>query len=613
MARILELDFHLATWYSETDWCKLVGRSITRWGSANNFSTSSEFSQPTIALTYNPAQSVDVGIVYIDMSKVRAILGFRSIILSALWIFKQGDVSPTSGVKTVNARAFIKDAGYPDIDDATTQYKDSGSVVGWSDGGYSPQLGKDVEAAIIDSVQWDSATVYNVEFGDNFEMKEYLSRILLDNEDWWVELTQITSSDVIEPAFNAGSGAVRPRIEIQYHQPIEMFPTHPTINQPDLARLLNIDSELIDLGAYQKNVTGTGIKFWLKNMSLSAVDFIEVWDDHPQWTPPEADAANAGTADVDYVELFENCVSQRWEVQMLTVTTFEVKATAYLDNVTSLHPAYDAAPAWQGAVGTNWDSPDTAGSVRIPTAAWSGTAVAADLFVFYTRGQTTNTAWPADGNEQVEICGDNAGAPDGDWRPVNGRRIQTTASVTIDAASKVFAVEHIDVTDWPTNTKCFVYSGGNLDEGYVSATGANSVTIAGMAVSSNVHAAGAIIATTMPFESLAASPWALLTTVSGSGETNPDRLYIANANTYGFTGGKSVFVQSLVDPNTSEYVIINTVQTTYLDLVSSLVNDYEVGALVVELGTGEIPFWIRVVTLAVTDEEKKKLRLNIIA
>jgi hypothetical protein len=606
MARHLDCDCKYSVWNSQWDWAKISGRSTTKWGSATNMNGTTVYNSSDNRLGYSPsAGEVDEMACKFLMAKVRAVLGYRAIILTAPFRMVQVGASGSSTC-TMRVAKFLKP--YPDINQISYLYKDVGSVTPWFNSGYAAQFGHDISSTPIATALYDKS-IAQYTYYPPIDIKTYLQEQLLRNDDLWLSIWQ---QDTATFFFVSGPNhASYPwDLDIYYLFPIEMFPAlgDGTI---DLTRLLNVDNEPLDLGAYQRLQTGAAVKFMLKNFSSATIAHVEVWDDHPQWSDPQPDAANTGSGDLAYASVYEACCSQRWEVKFSSASAFEVKATAYLDNVTSLHPAYDATPAWQGTTGGDWSDPS--GNVTIPSAAWSGTPATNDLFVFYTRGQTTDAAWPEDSNDQVEICSDNGGAPLADWRPVNGRRTESTSSVTIDATTKTVNVQRIVTADWPIGGEVFVANQDTINPGTIKSVTATTVEIENLTADSNVYAAGAIVATTLPLRDIAASQWGQLSADSGPGQTYKDRVYVANADQIFTATGVPVFVQSVMDPDTSEAAMILAVTGTYIQLTGDLTNNYEAGDMVARTGQGEAAFWLRVVASGSTDEELKEFRLNVIA
>jgi hypothetical protein len=611
MARLITADFQYSQWYDEWDWAEYQGRSVTRWGSSNNFNGQHTHKPSDLRMPYDPGQNTTCCANHYQMRRFRAAMGYRAIVLQALWYFRHG-TSASSGLVDFRMHNYLKSAGYPEIDDMDMIYKDESDVIKWFSDAYAAQYGQDISTAYI-AQAWFDRSIANNGFFAPFDITDYFTEQLLTNEDLWLEFFQVTGT----PAVFVGTSNLpeRPKMEVAYFFPLEMFPEATGGGEPDYARLLNTDNQPIDLGALQAGETGTAKKLYLVNFSGDVIEHAEVWDDYPQWSEPAADAGNSGTADLDYITVFEDCTSQRWEVKFLTPTTYEVKATAYLNELESLHPQYDADGDWQGAVGGDWSDPG--GNITIPSAAWSGTAVADDLITFRTRGNTTDNTWPADSNDQVEFTIDDAGSPgspdNSKWRPITGQRTQATAGITIDMATKTVTVQRIDTTKWPIGTEVFIADRDNIDRGNVKSVTATTVEIENLAITNNTYSAGAVVATTLEVRDLAAAVWAQLSAASGASQPNKDRLYIDNAASHGFTGTTYVFVQSLLDPEgTYEEAYVDSVQTDYLDLDQDLTNDYAAGALVLAKDSGVLLFHIRPNTDPGTDEELKEFRLNVL-
>jgi len=606
MARHLDCDCKYSAWNTQWDWVRFAGRSITKWGSPTNQNGAVTYNDNDNRLDYSPVSGTvtELAAKFL-MAKVRAVLGYRAIILSAPFRLVQVG-NPGSSTCTMRVYKFLKP--YPDINQISYLYKDTGSSTPWFNSGYAPQFGHDHSSNPIATALFNNS-IAQFSYYPPLEIKTYLQEQLLRNDDLWIDIWQMDTSTAF---FVSGPTHTSYPwdLDIYYLFPIEMFPTlgDGTI---DLTRLLNIDNEPLDLGAYQRLQTGAPVKFMLKNFGSTAITHCEVWDDHPQWSDPQPDAGNGGSGDLTYVSVYEACCSQRWEVKFSSSTAYEVKATAYLDNVTSLHPSYDGTPAWQSNTSTNWSDPS--GNITIPSAAWSGTPSTNDLFVFYTRGQTTDSAWPADSNDQVQICGDSGGAPDGLWRRINGRRTESTSSVTIDATTKTVNVLRIVTADWPIGGQVFIANQDTINTGTIKSVTATSVEIENLTANSNVYAAGAIVATTLPIRDTAATQWAQLSADSGAGQTYENRIYVTNADTVFTTTGVPIFIQSITDPDTSETAEIFAVTTTYVQTTGDLTNAYEAGDFVARTGQGEAAFWLRVVASGSTDEELKEFRLNVIA
>jgi len=603
MARRLDASFEYSAWFDTYDWVRIGGRSITAYGSPDNHDEGSQYKWEEIRYDWNPATgTVTSSLNHIALQRYRATLGYRALILSARLAFYR----TTEDSLNVLMELFEL-ITHPDLDDCNMVYYDVSESAKWYLDGYAPQWGYDLQSVAAATAYADLSQPADHDV--IFELKDLFQRLLRSgNDDLWFHIIQRQTAT--EVFLKHSTATKRPRFTIDYIYPFELYPAKQD-GSIDLSSLLTLDTSLIDLGAYERDETGTGIPFFVKSYHSQTHPHLEVWDDSPEWSDPAAGSGNGGTGDLAYVTLADLSVSQEYEIKFSNGTDFEVKATSYLDNVESLHSSYDADPNWQGTTAGDFTAPS--GGLTLPSAAWSGTPNANDTFTVYVRGNTTLSTYPVDANRQVEMCGDNAGSPDGDWRPIRGQRTVSTGSVTIDAATKTVNVKRINTSEWDAGTPVFIADADNIDEGVVQSVTATSVTIESLAVTSNVYAAGAIVATTLPIRSLQASPWAQLTGESGAAQGQPNRLYIEDADEYGFQVDETIYVQSLETPGLSEEGVIQQITSSYIQLYANLGNDYEVGAWVVQEGTGEAKFWLRVVASATSDYERKPFRLNLIS
>ena len=198
---------------------------------------------------------------------------------------------------------------------------------------------------------------------------------------------------------------------------------------------------------------------------MGATQQVELFDDHAEYTDP---ITRIGTGQLDFVELAEAAVSQKYTPTFYSSTQFEVKAVAHRDNAVSLHPTINADASWRGDVSTDFTAPQ--GGLTIPAIAWQAFGIAtSDEIEIAVTGNTTDTDWPADSNDQVEITKDNAGSADATaWRPIQGHREKTTAQTTIDATTKLIPTRKVEPTDWPVDTKAFIHDQTNINEGAIS-------------------------------------------------------------------------------------------------------------------------------------------------
>ena len=455
------------------------------------------------------------------------------------------------------------------------------------------------------------------------------------------------------------------------------------------------------LGAVERGATGAAVQGWVRNYT-TATQQVEIFDDHAEWITP-VQRAGTGTGQLDYVTLAEYATSQLYTAIFYSSTQYEVKAVAFRDNSTSYHPQINADASWRSDTSSNWTSPS--GGLTIPAAAWQGANVSSgDEFEIAVRGNTTDSAWPADSNDQVEITYDNAGVADATgWRPAVGRRERATAAIDVDATSKFFPLRHIVPAEWPVGNKCFIHDQTNIDEGTITstqersladetftgsglddcdisgnfngnadhdyrvvidATGATDtfswsrtgdatyietgvncsttayhlengvyvtfgaitghtvsdrwdsaaktwgVTVGSLTSGSHEYNVGAIVATTLPIRDLSKAKWSTVSQASGTSQSPSSRIYLDDTGE--FTQGDTVFVQQAQNDGAYETAVIDTggVTSGYIDLTTSLTEDYSEGDFCTVSGSGEDAFWMRPVATTTTVEELKQLRFN---
>ncbi len=336
--------------------------------------------------------------------------------------------------------------------------------------------GQDVEAAPSDTGTWTH--VYG---NGNFDisrmpLRTIVERALRDNTHVFAHL----SCYHVPGAMPVGRTQVifnpptifshRPYLAFAYLYPIEFY-------RDDGSGDLDLASPVTDtpgdeyyLGAVEPGQTGVAKKCHLRNYS-DGIQQVEIFDDHPEYTVP---ITRVGTSQLDYIGLADNAVSQLYTAIFYSSTQFEVKAVAYRDNAISLHPTINADASWRGAVGSDFTAPE--GGLIIPSAAWQPGTALDDEYEAGVRGNTTDSAWPADSNDQVEITKDNAGSPDATaWRPCLGRRELTRAQVTIDATTKMIPTRRVIPANWPVDTKAFIMDETNINEGEIASVQEMSV------------------------------------------------------------------------------------------------------------------------------------------
>lgn len=584
-------------------------------------------------------------------------------------------------------------------DTTNWRYDKSGSLY-WYQSKEHIVRGQDVEDA--PSHSGSCSHVYDTEDDSSFLITDIVSRALRDNTDIKLHMSVYHAygakpAGLIQVHSKPSNPALRPYIRFAYLYPIEFYHDDGTGNLDLSSPVTDNPGDEYYIGAVEPGQTGVAVKCHIRNYSGSTQQ-VEIFDDHPEWTTP---ITRIGSSQLDFVELADSAVSQLYTPTFYSATQYEVKAEAWRDNSTSLHPTINADAAWRGTVSSDWTAPS--GGLTIPAAAWQKGTALDDEYEFGVRGNTTNTGWPADSNDQVEITYDNAGTADATaWRPILGRREETRAQVTVDATTKFFPTRGgLTPADWPVDTKAFVMDATKINEGEISSVQEMSVgaeqfngvglddctiegnyngtwddtfrvridgtgtpdtfewsidggstweetdvncstspylcqdgiyvsfgattghtlddywdsaidpwgiTLKSLTANSNVYNSGSRIGTTLPLRDVTAATFTTVSQDSGVSQGTPARLYVNS--TTGFSAGQDVFIQSPGNPSTAETIEIDSVGSGFLDLVSSMTQDYVEGDFVTRVGSGEEQFWARPVATAITAEELKQFRLN---
>ena len=433
-------------------------RSILVYGNTTN--------QESSNLDYNPEWfSVGGGdlkyqaAVSIAIDQIKPVLGQIPVLIR---------VDLSLSIHSATDAAFVnatRALGSWDIGDTSNRYKDKSALVTWFGDAYAPYPGQDaysVEEARTETKDW--------------ALQE---RMLLTITD--MAGLALRNNAPIEFFMFGGMGSGlaygidwkppvtthRPVLRFWYLYPIEFYQDSGG-NIDYTSPVQETDDAHYYIGAVERGQTGVAYKQWARNYTDSTQQ-VEIYDDFPAWTTP-VQRDGTGTGLLDYVTTSEVAVSQKYTAIFYSTTQFEVLAEAYRDNPTSNHPQINSDASWRGTVGADWTSP--VGGFTIPSAAWQSAGIlTADEFEIGVRGNTTDTAWPADGNDQVEMTFDNAGVADATgWRPVCGQREQATAGVDVDATSKFFPLRHIIPANWPISNKCFIHDQVNIDEGTITST-----------------------------------------------------------------------------------------------------------------------------------------------
>lgn len=705
MPRYLEYGRLAAEW-AKFKAAAIDGRSILMDGTSTNYTTTTNYNPATITLAFVPASSRIKVLVNVDLSVVRGLIGHAPLLLASDLAVTTHQTSGYSAL--IDAYRLIN---APDWADTTYRYRDASAVLPWTGDAYSPLWGTDVGLAPFASYTTPAATSYATEPDVFFDMTAELRRSLLRGIDLNFMLTRHSSGNAPILQWNASPLVLNPYLRIWYLFGVEFFQAAGD-GSVNLASMIdNADEDqTYYLGATERGGQTTPVKGWWKNLTGRALTHVEILDDHGEATTPEQ-SAGTGTGGLHYVVLLDACTSQKYTIKFSSPTDYEIKAEAYRDNVVGYHPQFDSDADWEGDTGTDFVAVE--GGLTIPASAWEETGLLAnDEFVFWVRGNSTETEWPVDSNEQVEIAHDDGTGTAADaatWRPITGRRIRSTASVAVNAATKVIPVLPIQASQWPAGTPAFIADETNIDEGTIgdvleseigtlafTGTGLDDATVSGeyhgnemgidlrvqidgtgtpdtfkwskdggsnweattaavtgspqhlfdnvwvdfgattghtsgdrwdctvdpwtielegLTSGTNVYAVGSKVGTSLPFRDTAASVWGLTTDAAGPSEALPNRVYFEDQDgngpsTMGFAPGDTLYIQDVTNSASSEEGVVQTVASTYVNLAAYLVNDYPEGAWVAKKGTGERPFWLRVVALPTTDEELKEVRLN---
>lgn len=432
------------------------GRSIVVEGSTSNQDQgAADFNSATHQwnLTVSTDTSFNHGAIELKKELIKAKLGQIPILIKVNfrpWI-------TSSRQSTIKIYRFINP---PDIKDCGNRYRDLSNLITWYEDVYCPFPGQDIEdppAYTIVGQNWTA--------GERAEIviTSIVERALRDNTNisFMIRISSGYDHEILTTYSNVGQW---PTFEFFYFYPIEFYQAD-SGGDIDLLRIIddNPGNEYY-LGAVERGATGAPVKCYFRNYT-DQTQQVELFDDHPEYEEP-VQRAGAGTGLLDYVKLSDNAVSQLYDVIFYSSTQYEVLAVAYRDNSISLHPQIDADVSWRGSIGTDFTAPT--GGLSIPSAAWQPGTLLDDDIEIGVRGNTTNTDWPADSNDQVEMTFDIAGSPDtSNWRPITGRRIRTSGAVTIDATTKLVPTRYVLPTDWPIGTPAFIHNASDYDAGVI--------------------------------------------------------------------------------------------------------------------------------------------------
>ena len=665
-------------------------RSIIVYGNTTN--------QEAGILDYNPTDFDlggndlrNAGAVTIAISQIKSVLGQIPVLVRV-------DFSMSLNAEALGAWVNITRAiSSWDVGDSSNRYKDKSALITWYEDVFAPFPSQD--ALSVEEVRSETKDWNQFERMD-LTITSMVRLALRNNGPIEFFLWGQKSGGFYVPLdWKPAITTRRPYLHFWFLYPIEFY--------EDVGGNLDYSSPVQEtedghyyLGAVERGQTGSAVKCWARNYTETTKQ-VEIFDDHAEWTTP-VQRAGTGTGKLDYVTLAENATSQLYTVVFYSPTQFEVKAEAYRDNSINYHPQINADANWRGTVGGDFTTPD--GGFTIPAAAWQSVGIATDDEIeIGVRGNTTDTSWPVDSNDQVEMTYDDAGVADAaGWRPIVAHREQLTNTVAVDGTSIFFPIRHMLAADWPVGNKILVHDITKMDEGTVtsvqsrligvdtftgtgnddititgnyngnashqyrvecdgvgtpntfswSRTGDSTwietgvemntspihlengvyvqwalttghvsadrwdfdadtwgITVGGLTVGSNSYASGSYLTSALPLRDLTSVAWSTVDADSGVSQSPASRIYLSDTSP--FTQGDNIFIQATgTDDYESATIDTGGVQAGYLDLTTSLVNDYSDGDFCTKKGSGEAAFWLRPVASSITVEELKRLRFN---
>jgi len=435
------------------------------WGqTASDSETDADVNQEDMQFGNSGTGFVYETVLHILLAQIKAKIGQVPLLLAAnMILYCQENSAADSGIAAVRRML-----NYPDVGDSTNWRRDKSGDIDWYLDKKHMVRGQDVEAAILHSSAW-AQTIGTFDV-NTIALRDVILRALRDNTDVWAHLseTHVNGSMPTGGINYLGSPATqfqyRPHIQFAYLHPIEFYKDDGAGNTDLSSPVGDNPGEEYYVGAVEPGQTGTPVKGHIRNYSGDTQQ-VEIFDDHPEYTDP---ISRIGTGRLDYINLAEAAVSQKYTAVFYSSTQYEVKAVAHRNNAISLHPTINADASWRKDVSSDFTAPE--GGLIIPAIAWQAENISlGDEYEVAVTGNTTDLDWPADSNEQVEITKDNAGSADPTaWRPILGHREKTTAQVTVDTTTKFFPTRKVDPVDWPVNTKAFVQNQININEGEIS-------------------------------------------------------------------------------------------------------------------------------------------------
>ncbi|MCP4897618.1 MAG: hypothetical protein GY906_11655 [bacterium] len=458
---------------------KIFGRSILVWGHASNdvgyTPTAVNAGEEYEMYNYSAGGGGNSPIISVDVDALRARIGQAPVMLKADWCMYSRAHTGVAGTLIYAVRMMTT----PDLGDCENRYKDKSALIPWGNSGddpYWPLPGVDVKGqagsgasafapfASTAYLDEDSGTVAN-QFWD---IRSELELALRRSKPLRFLLYITTGTGTCAMRGSEYGQGYWPYLRAWYLNPVEIFQATPS-GDIDLDTMVDESEENhFYLGAIQRSEVGGSVMGFVVNFGTRTIPHAAFLDDHPEWTD-SVQSAGTGTGELDHVVLAElptETPSQKYTIKFSNATDYEIKAEAYGNNPTGLHPQFDADTDWEGTV--NSDFVATTGGLSIPKEAWQKAGILVnDEFQVLVEGNTSDITWPSDSAEQVEVCGGSAGVADGKYRKLNGRRTRSRASATIDATTKKIPVRAIIPSLWVVGSHAYIADDTNINEGQV--------------------------------------------------------------------------------------------------------------------------------------------------
>jgi hypothetical protein len=394
---------------------------------------------------------------------VKTQIGLIKSILGQISVLVRCDFGMVSEETETNQLRVYK--MYKDWDDAdtNTRYKDVSLSTPWYQDTYGPFPAQDRES--IPTYEGPAGEQLTAEERAFMTITPLMAQALRDNETLRFMLWH--KGNQTGWRWKHTQASKRPTYDFYFFYPIEFYESLASGDIDYSSTIQEAEDGHYYIGAVERDQTGTPVKGWVRNYE-DQTNHIELFDDHPEWPNPPVQQVGSGTGQLDFPVLSETAVSQKYTLQFYSATEYEVLAQADGDNPVDLHGQYDADATWRGVIGADKTFPSPSG-LTIKATAWQPGTLVNDEFEFTVRGNTTDTDWPADSNDQVEVARDDGGSPEtASWRPCTGQRIKSTASVSVDGASKFFPLRRIDTSLWIVGDPAFIQDADKIDEGTVS-------------------------------------------------------------------------------------------------------------------------------------------------